>query len=61
VEEAIDGGYYEGSSAEEFVSLVERFREHRAVRSDEWGGEWLVEYDGTVYLADLRHSPSAIG
>lgn len=60
VEEAIDGGYYEGSSADEFVSLVERFREHRAVRSDEWGGEWLVEYEDTVYLADLRHSPSAI-
>lgn len=61
VEEAIDGGYYEGSSADEFVSLAERFREHRAVRSDEWGGEWLVEYEDTVYLADLRHSPSAIG
>jgi hypothetical protein len=60
VSEAIDGGYYEGGANDAFESLVGRFRDHRAIRSDEWGGEWLVEYDDTVYLADLRHSPSAI-
>jgi hypothetical protein len=59
VEEAIDDGYYEGSVEDPFTSLVERFRENRAVRSDEWGGDWLVEYDGDVYLAELRHPPSA--
>ncbi|MDZ7688178.1 MAG: hypothetical protein U5J64_05540 [Halobacteriales archaeon] len=58
VEEAVDGGYYEGSVNDAFASLVERFREHRPIRSDEWGGEWLVEYDGTVYIAELRHPPS---
>jgi len=60
VEEAIDGGYYEGGVNDAFASLVERFRDHRAIRSDEWGGEWLVEYDGTVYIAELRHPPSEL-
>ena len=60
VSEAIDGGYYEGGVNDAFESLVERFRDHRAIRSDEWGGEWLVEYDGTVHLAELRHPPSSV-
>lgn len=60
VEEAIDGGYYEGGTPDAFASVARRFRDHEAVESDEWGGEWLVEYDGKVYLAELRHRPDAI-
>jgi len=59
VEEAVDtGGYYEGSVTEGFESLVRRFREHRAVTSGEFGGEWIVEYEGTTYLADVSHPSS---
>ena len=60
VRESIEEGYYEGGVNDTFASLVERFRDHRAIRSDEWGGEWLVEYDGTVYIAELRHPPSSV-
>lgn len=58
VERAIDGGYYEGQGDEAFRSLVSRFRDHPGIETHETGGEWLVEYRGTVYWADLRHSPS---
>jgi hypothetical protein len=60
VAEAIEDGYYEGSASDAFKSLVRRFREHEAVEADEWGGDWLVRYDGTVYLADLEHPPSLL-
>lgn len=55
VTEAIDDGYYEGETSDAFESLVDRFRSHPAVESDEWGGQWLTRYEGTVYWADLRH------
>lgn len=61
VSEATDGGYYEGEATDAFESLVGRFREHEAVESDEWGGEWLARYDGTVYWSDLKHPPGAGG
>lgn len=60
VEEAIDGGYYEGSPDDAFESLARRFREHEGIRTDEWGGEWLARYGGTVYWVDLEHPPSAV-
>lgn len=60
VEEAIEDGYHEGTVEDAFVSLVERFRGYRAVESEEWGGEWLVDYDGTEYVADLRHPPRLV-
>lgn len=58
VDEAIDGGYYDGSVSDAFSSLAERFRAHDAVESSEWGGEFLVRYRGTEYWADLHHPPS---
>lgn len=54
VEEAIDGGYYAGDDGDDaFRSVTERTRSHDAVRADEYDGEWLLRYDGTVYWADL--------
>lgn len=55
VEEAIGEGYYEGSSNEAFRSVVETFQEHDAVKPEEEGGYWLVEYEGTTYWVDLRY------
>lgn len=60
VEEAVDGGYYDGSTTDAFESLARRFRAHDAVEADEGGGEWLVRYDGTEYWAELQHPPSAL-
>lgn len=60
VEEAIDEGYYEGSADDAFSSVASRFREHPGFDTDEWGGNWVVRYEGTVYWADLRHPPSAV-
>ncbi|MFP4188158.1 MAG: hypothetical protein ACLFR5_01975 [Halobacteriales archaeon] len=60
VEDAIDGGYYEGSTTDAFESLVRRFREHRAVTSDEFGGEWIVEYEGATYFANVSHPSSLV-
>lgn len=60
VEEAIDSDYMEGGVSEAFLGLAERFRSHRAVRQDEWGGDWIAAYDGTVYTTRLEHPPSAV-
>jgi hypothetical protein len=60
VEEAIDGGYYEGEVTDAFASLAGRFRERRALEADEWGGEWVARYEGTVYWTDLQHPPGEI-
>lgn len=60
VAEAIDGGYYEGGANDAFSSLARRFREHEGLDTDEWGGDFLVRYEGTLYLADLQHPPSAV-
>jgi hypothetical protein len=59
VEDAIDGGYYEGSASDGFESLVNRFVEHEAVIRDEYRGEWVVEYEGTTYYAEL-YGPTAL-
>jgi len=60
LDEAVEDGYYEGTVEEDFTSLARRFSSHRAVNSDEWGDDWLVEYEGTLYVADLSHPPSAL-
>jgi hypothetical protein len=60
VDDALDGGYYEGSATEGFESLVRRFREHEAVTKDEWGGEWVVEYEGTTYRAEMSYTPNVV-
>ena len=60
VREAVDGGYLEGSVNDAFVGLARRFEDHRAVKRDDWGGHWIVEYDGSTYHAELRRPPSAM-
>jgi len=60
VEEAVDGEYQNDDElTPAFRSLVDRFRAHRGVTEDEfedgdyYGGQYLVEYEGTVYWAQL--------
>ncbi len=60
VEEAIDSGYYEGSVNEEFRSLARKFEGRPAVESTDWGGYYLVEYEGATYWTDLHRPPSAV-
>ena len=60
VEEAIDEGYYDGSADDAFSSVASRFREHPGFDTDEWGGNWVVRYEGAVYWADLQHPPSEV-
>lgn len=56
VEAAIEDDYYaENDDDEAFRSVLERFRRHDAVESEEAHGEWLVRYDGEVYWAQLDY------
>jgi len=56
VDEAANGTYYAGSADEQgFASLVERFRSRQAVTSDEFGGSWVVRYDGQLYWAEMDY------
>jgi hypothetical protein len=56
VEESINSTYYADSTDDEgFGSLVERFQSRRAVRSDEFGGSWVVRYDGRVYWVEMDY------
>ncbi|WP_128905941.1 hypothetical protein [Halorubrum amylolyticum] len=49
VEESIDGAYFEDDEA--FRSVVETIREHEGIREDDFYGTWLLEYEGSEYLA----------
>jgi len=53
VESAIEDNYYAEDDDEAFRSVLEAFRRHEAVASEEAHGEWLVRYEGEVYWADL--------
>jgi hypothetical protein len=56
VEEALNSTYYADSTDDEgFGALVERFQSRRAVTSDEFGGSWVVRYDGQVYWAEMDY------
>jgi hypothetical protein len=56
LEEAIDDTYYaEDTDDEAFRSVLDRFEGHEAIERSEYGGTWLVRYDGEVYLADLSY------
>lgn len=56
VDEAANGSYYaEDSDDEAFDALVDRFRSHAAVESDESHGSWVVTYEGQVYWAELDY------
>ncbi len=54
VDAARDGRFREGEPSGTFRDLVGRFRDHDAVEADEYGGEWLVRYEGREYWADLE-------
>lgn len=60
VQTAISDGYYEGSVDDAFESVARRFHDHTAFRSDEWGGEWVTRYEGSIYWANLDHPPSVV-
>lgn len=49
VEKAITDGYYENSDA--FQSVLERIRAHKGITVDDFYGTWLIDYEGTDYLA----------
>lgn len=53
VTEAVDSSYNAGEPSDAFASLASRFREHPGFRVDEYGGEWVVEFEGETYWADL--------
>ncbi len=49
VEEAIDGGYFDGAT-DAFRSVVSRLRAHRGLETSDSYGTWLPEYEGTAYI-----------
>lgn len=49
VAEAIDGAYFEETDA--FRSVVDRLRDHEAIRVADFYGTWLLEYEGDEYIA----------
>lgn len=56
IESAIDEGYYVDGNEEPsaaFESLLDRFGAEDAIRRDEYGGDWLVRYDGGDYWASV--------
>jgi len=56
LERAISDGYYADSTDDDaFGSLVERFRRHESVTGDEYGGSWIVRYDGQWYWAEMDY------
>ena len=56
VEDALDGSYYAESTDDDgFAALVERFRDRDGIRKDEYGGDFLVRYDGRLYWAEMDY------
>lgn len=56
VEEALDGSYYAESTDDDgFAALVERFRGRDGIRKDEYGGDFLVRYDGQLYFVEMEY------
>lgn len=57
IESAIGGDGYHPDSTDDaaFEAVLERFRSHDAIVGDQGSGTWLVRYNGTLYLADLRY------
>jgi len=50
-----DTHYVEGTDDEGFASLVDRFRDRRAVTETEYRGSYVVRYDGQVYWVEMRY------
>jgi len=60
VESAIENDYRvdaDQDPPEAFGSLIDRFRNHTALRRDEYGGDWLARYDASDYWADVSFPP----
>lgn len=56
LEEAISDGYYADTTDDDaFASLVERFRRHQPVLSNEYHGSYVVRYDGQLYWAEMDY------
>jgi hypothetical protein len=56
VESAIEDSYYpEDEMPEAFTGMTVRFRDHDAIEADEYGGTWLVRYEGAVYWANVQY------
>jgi len=56
VEEALDGSYYAESTDDEgFAALVERFHDRDGVRKDEYGGDFIVRYEGRLYWVEIEY------
>ena len=49
VEEAIEGGYFDGAS-DAFRSVISRLRAHPGLETSDSYGTWLPEYEGTAYI-----------
>lgn len=60
VEEATSSGYYESGVDEEFRSLARTFEDEPAVDRTDWGGEYLVRYEGATYWTELRRPPGTV-
>ncbi len=60
VETAAEQGTYAGDDppTQAFADLIDEFRTHDAVEETDYDGTWLVEYDGTVYWADVSFPES---
>ncbi|WP_435101474.1 hypothetical protein [Halarchaeum sp. P4] len=56
VTEARNGTYYATDTDDAaFRTVLNRFRNHSAVHREHGSGEWVVEYDGQVYWAELSY------
>jgi hypothetical protein len=55
IEEAIETGSVSWES-EDSASVISKIREHTALSQDDYGGSWLMKYDGSEYLVHLRWS-----
>lgn len=56
LEDAIGDEYTaESSDDAAFDALVDRFLAHDAIERDASSGTWLLRYDGTLYVVDLRY------
>lgn len=58
--EARNGTYHaDGQNDAAFEGVVERFQSHEAIKDDEYGGDWLVRWQGETYWVDLRYGAYA--
>ena len=60
VEDALnDTNYIEDGDNQAFDSLVDRFRAHEPVEETDYGGSYVVSYDGRLYWAEMDYGSYA--